>query len=326
MEGNLTPIGIVMCVVLCVSIVSGVGKFDQQENGSLLGWNPSNAYNTLISSSTNLSPNVISSQQSSSEYSGILVPMTSTPNRMRSRTISALPRAPKFDAAVASSYSCSPLYTTSSASYHSFDGGNSQYQTTSNVNRTASYHSFGGGNSQYQTTSNVNHTASTNIGAIAHANYSALAISSLQVYPSTNAGFSSATSLGTSRPKKAPGIGELDWGAWLEGFDGNTDAGWLYNGGDYMYFDIVALKNYFDSLQDENGNVLIGGVMYTWEDFLAWFFKNGENGDDGYGDDNDWWRVPMPDGVGVLLLFAVINLLLIYLRSRSKNTVTQTIL
>ena len=115
-----------MCVVLCVSIVSGVGMFDRQENGSLSGWNPSSAYNTLISSSTNLSPNVIS-QQSSSEYAGILVPMTSTPNRMRSRTISALPREPKFDAAVASSYSCSPLYTTSSASYHSFGGGNSQY-------------------------------------------------------------------------------------------------------------------------------------------------------------------------------------------------------
>lgn len=291
-----------MCVVLCVSIVSGVGMFDRQENGSLSGWNPSNAYNTLISSSTNVRPSVIS-QHSSAEYSGILVPMTSTPNRMRSRTISALPREPKFDAAVSSSYSCSPLYTTSSASYHSFGGGNSQYQTTSNVNRTAS----------------------TNIGAIAHANYSALAISSLQVYPSINTGFSSATSLGTSRPKKAPGFGELDWGAWLEGFDGNTDAGWLYNGGDYMYFDIVALKNYFDSLQDENGNVLIGGVMYTWEDFLAWFFKNGKNGDDGYGDDNDWWRVPMPDGVGVLLLFAVINLLLIYLRLRDKKAVTKTI-
>ena len=288
-----------MCVVLCVSIVFGVGVFDRQENGSLLGWSPSNAYNTLISSSTNLSPNVIS-QQSSSEYSGILVPMTSTPNRMRSRTISALPREPKFDAAVASSYSCSPLYTTSSASYHSFDVGNSQYQTTSKVNRTAS----------------------TNIGAIAHANYSALAISSLQVYPSTNAGFSSATSLGTSRPKKAPSLGYQDWGAWLEGFDGDTDAGWSYNVGDYMYFDIVALKNYFDSLQDENGNVLIGGVVYTWEDFLAWFFKNGKNGDEGYGDDNGWWRVPMPDGVGVLLLFAVINLILIYLRSRGKKTDT----
>lgn len=303
MKGNLTPISIVMCVVLCVSIVFGVGMFDRQENGSLLGWNPSNAYNTLISSSTNLSPNVIS-QQSSSEYSGILVPMTSTPNRMRSRAISALPREPKFDAAVASSYSCSPLYTTSSASYHSFGGGTSQYQTTSSVNRTAS----------------------TNIGAIAHANYSSLAISSLQVYPSTNTGFSSATSLGISRPKKAPGLGYLDWGAWLEGLDENTAAGWLYNGGDYMYFDIVALKNYFDSLQDENGNVLIGGVIYTWEDFLAWFFKNGKNGDEGYGDDNDWWRVPMPDGVGVLLLFAVINLILIYLRLRDKKTVTQTIL
>jgi len=36
-----------MCVVLCVSIVFGVGMFDRQENGSLSGWNPSSAYNTL---------------------------------------------------------------------------------------------------------------------------------------------------------------------------------------------------------------------------------------------------------------------------------------
>jgi hypothetical protein len=224
---------------------------------------------------------------------------------MRSRTISALPREPKFDAAVASSYSCSPLYTTSSASYHSFGGGNSQYQTTSSVNRTAS----------------------TNIGAIAHANYSALAISSLQVYPSTNTGFSSATSLGISRPKKAASLGFQDFGAWLDGLDGNTDAGWSYNVGEYMYFDIIALKNWFDNLpRNEDGNVVIDGIVYTWGEFLAWFFKNGKNGDDGYGDNNEFWRVPMPDGVGVLLLFAVINLLLIYLRSRSKNTVTQTIL
>ena len=290
-----------MCVVLCVSIVSGVGMFDRQENGSVSGWNPSNAYNTLISSSTNLSPNVIS-QQSSSEYSGILVPMTTTPNRMRSRTISALPREPKFDAAVASSYSCSPLYTTSSASYHSFGGGNSQYQTTSNVNRTAS----------------------TNIGAIAHANYSSLANSSLQFYPSINAGFSSATSLGTSRPKKAPSIGYQDWGAWLDDLDGITDAGWLYNGGEYMYFDIIALKNWFDNLpRDEDG--LIDGHFYSWEHFLAWFFKNGTDASGGYGDDNDRWRLPLSDGVGVLIVFAVINMIVIYLRSRGKKTDTLTV-
>lgn len=290
-----------MCVVLCVSIVSGVGMFDRQENGSLSGWNPSSAYNTLISSSTNLSPNVIS-QQSSSEYSGILVPMTSTPNRMRSRTISALPREPKFDAAVASSYSCSPLYTTSSASYHSFGGGNSQYQTTSSVNRTAS----------------------TNIGAIAHANYSALANSSLQFYPSTNAGFSSAISLGTSRPKKAPGLGYQDFGGWLNGLDGNTDAGWLYNGGEYMYFDIIALKNWFDNLpRDEDG--LINAPFYTWEEFLAWFFKNGTDASGGYGDENVRWRLPLSDGVGVLIVFAVINMIVIYLRSRGKKTDTLTV-
>lgn len=292
-----------MCVVLCVSIVSGVGMFDRQENGSLLGWNPSNAYNTLISSSTNLSPNVIS-QQSSSEYSGILVPMTSTPNRMRSRTISALPRESKSHAAVSSSYSCAPLYTTSSASYHSFGGGNSQYQTTSSVNRTAS----------------------TNIGAIAHANYSALAISSLQVYPSINTGFSSATSLGTSRPKKAPGLGEQDFGGWLDGLNGNTDAGWLYNGGEYMYFDIVALKNWFDNLpRDENGNVLIDGHFYTWKEFLEWFFKNGTDASGGYGDMNVRWRLPLSDGVGVLIVFAVINMIVIYLRSRGKKTDTLTV-
>ena len=290
-----------MCVVLCVSIVSGVGMFDRQENGSLSGWSPSNAYNTLISSGTNLSPNVIS-QQSSSEYSGILVPMTSTPNRMRSRTISALPREPKSHAAVASSYSCSPLYTTSSASYHSFGGGNSQYQTTSNVNRTTS----------------------TNIGAIAHANYSSLANSSLQFYPSINTGFSSATSLGTSRPKKAPSIVSQDWGAWLDGLDGNTDAGWLYNGGEYLYFDIIALKNWFDNLpRDEDG--LIDGVFYSWEHFLAWFFKNGTDASGGYGDENVRWRLPLSDGVGVLIVFAVINMIVIYLRSRGKKTDTLTV-
>ena len=123
-------------------------------------------------------------------------------------------------------------------------------------------------------------------------------------------------------PKKAPGVGTQDWGSWLDGLNGNTEAGWLYNGGDYMYYDIVALKNWFDSLRDENGNVVIDGVGYTWEDFLAWFFKNGTDASGGYGDENDWWRLPLSDGVGVLIVFAVINLLVIYLRSRSKKTET----
>ena len=126
-------------------------------------------------------------------------------------------------------------------------------------------------------------------------------------------------------PKKAPGVGTQDWGSWLDGLNGNTEAGWLYNGGDYMYYDIVALKNWFDSLRDENGNVVIDGVGYTWEDFLAWFFKNGTDASGGYGDENDWWRLPLSDGVGVLIVFAVINMIVIYLRSRGKKTDALTV-
>lgn len=325
MKGNLTPIGIVMCVVLCVSIVFGVGMFDRQEDGSLSGWNPSNAYNTLISSSTNLSPNVIS-QHSSAEYSGILVPMKSTPNRMRSRVIAALPREPKSHVAVSSSYSCAPLYATSSASFHSFGGGGyaGGANNTFVVKQGASCIDNPISSSSYAAQSNTSLYAAMSNSAVSSAMLPSMRTSTSSISRAMPGMSTSRASAAMFAPKKAPGLGTQDWGSWLESLIGNTEAGWLYNDGDYRYYDIVALKNWFDNLRNENGNVVIDGIIYTWKDFLDWFFKNGD-ASGGYGDQNEWWRVPMPDGVGVLIVFAIINMIVIYLRSRGKKIDTLTV-
>lgn len=312
MKGNLTPISIVMCVVLCVSIVFGVGMFDRQENGSLLGWNPSSAYNTLISSSTNLSPNVIS-QQSSSEYSGILVPMTSTPNRMRSRAISALPREPKFDAAVASSYSCAPLYTTSSASYHSFGGGG----YAGGANNTFVFNQF-------------KMAKSSPIGMSVMPNLSYVPAVSSRVYSSAQMSGGAYSYPASSMEGIAPrgingrrnaGVGFDDiWSDWLWGLhdDGDGTGAWMYDSGDNYYYNSSKLREAFAAWFSSNSSSFQGMTEEeAWLLFLEWFAPKDSDGNLLDTDHN--FRFPISDGLGVLMVLALLYAFVIYLKLRSKK-------
>ena len=306
MKGNLTPISIVMCVVLCVSIVSGVGMFDRYENGSLSGWNPSSAYNTLISSSTNLSPNVIS-QQSSSEYSGILVPMTSTPNRMRSRTISALPREPKLDAAVASSYSCSPLYTTSSASYHSFGGGG----YAGGANNTFVFNQF-------------KMAKSSPVGMSVMPNLSYVPAASSRVYSSaqmSGGAYSySAPSMegiaprGINGRRKAAGFDDI-WSDWLLGL---FDDGEGYESGGNYYYNSSKLREAFAAWFSSHSSSFQGMTEEeAWLLFLEWFAPKDSDGNLLDTDHN--FRFPISDGLGVLTVLALLYAFVIYVKLRSKK-------
>ena len=301
-----------MCVVLCVSIVFGVGMFDRQENGSLLGWNPSNAYNTLISSSTNLSPNVIS-QQSSSEYSGLLVPMTSTPNRMRSRTISALPRESKSHAAVSSSYSCSPLYTTSSASYHSFGGGG----YAGGANNTFVFNQF-------------KMAKSSPIGMSVMPNLSYVPAVSSRVYSSAQMSGGAYSYPASSMEGIAPrgingrrnaGVGFDDiWSDWLWGLhdDGDGTGAWMYDSGDNYYYNSSKLREAFAAWFSSNSSSFQGMTEEeAWLLFLEWFAPKDSDGNLLDTDHN--FRFPISDGLGVLMVLALLYAFVIYLKLRSKK-------
>lgn len=318
MKGNSQLIVIAICAALCTGMLHLLGVFDLQDKG-LSGWNPNSMYNGVIAKDTNVYGISIVDRPSVGNTSRVTTSMPSVATgSMRSNKISALPSSKVISSSVSSSYAGAPLRTTSSASYRSFGGGG--YASGSDAFGFKQGVSVGNISRVNYSTSLSSYTTSSN--ALLYAAVPNSAVSSSR---RTSTISTSRASAAMFAPKKAPGVGTQDWGSWLDGLNGNTGAGWLYNGGDYMYYDIVALKNWFDSLRDENGNVVIDGVGYTWEDFLAWFFKNGTDASGGYGDENDWWRLPLSDGVGVLIVFAIINMIVIYLRSRGKKTDALTV-
>jgi hypothetical protein len=121
------------------------------------------------------------------------------------------------------------------------------------------------------------------------------------------------------------------FGKWLDGIAGaqNTDNGWLYSYDDgTSFFDLQKLQDYFNTLAGDDGVLEIqDGLVtrtFTWNDFLSWFFANGQNSEDGYGENNEWYRLPLPDGVGVLLVLSLLCVLFTYLRSRDKKILEET--
>lgn len=117
--------------------------------------------------------------------------------------------------------------------------------------------------------------------------------------------------------KRSPTLGEADFGAWLNGLADVSGSGFMYEDEEgNAYYDLNVLEQWFKNQETEKGGVVIGGITYTWEDFLAWFYKNGKDSSEGYGDHNDYWRVPITDGTLVLILFGLGYVLCIYLRHR----------
>lgn len=158
----------------------------------------------------------------------------------------------------------------------------------------------------------------------AHSSYSSMYVGSpaggYQALPNS----SGYNNFGGKCPMRAaPGFGESDFGSWLNGLEGNTDAGYLYSDEDgKLYFDMAKLREWFDNYYNNSGGV-VQGVTYTWDDFLAWFFVNGYNMDEGYGSSNEWYRVPMHDGTWWLIVLALGNALMIYFRSRKQKSIVE---
>ena len=157
-----------------------------------------------------------------------------------------------------------------------------------------------------------------------YSSYSSMYASSVVGGYQTVANGSVSGSYGGRGPMRAaPGFGESDFGSWLNGLEGNTDAGYLYSDEDgKLYFDMAKLREWFDNYYNNSGGV-VQGVTYTWDDFLAWFFANGYNMDESYGSSNEWYRVPMRDGTWWLIVLALGNALMIYFPSRKQKSIVE---
>ena len=119
---------------------------------------------------------------------------------------------------------------------------------------------------------------------------------------------------------------------WLYTLVGDASSGWLYNDGNGdACFDKELLKQafikYWNSLMGTDGPMPDGydsswigkSAEEAWNDFWAWFSVYGEDGSFDESGTNEYYRLPLPDGVGALIVLALLNILLIYLRDRDKQ-------
>ena len=239
------------------------------------------------------------------------------------------------------------LHTTSSAEYVSFGGGNISdgYSNATGTKRSTTLAQASTTiTAPMYTSSNVptllGQTASTNISAsIANPGISAVSAAATPsaynqstllsynggIITETYGGMSLSGSFGGRGIMRAAGLGNADFDPWLEGLIGNYDAGYSYEDEEgNAYFQLDKLKAWFEKMANNDGDLLINGVTYSWDDFLAWFFKNGSNGEEGYGDNNEYWRVPMHDGTCVWLVILTLYAAFISIRSYRKSTTKNT--
>lgn len=343
MKSNSKVIGVVVCIACCVGALCILPLVTTNES-DLTGWNPSSVYDGVISPSTSVFTDAVL-EESNGGGMATTPRVTSTGSRMfhhagaSSVSMSA--------GATTTSYAGAAVHTTSSAmmggsgssispistsTARSSMGGTSNsggaiYATSGNVSRSGNV----GGQSIISTTSSMSSPAASRAAApmMSMASSSTSNSSTSSMYASNmssnygNASYGGYSGFGNSRmgvrgKQGAAGLGS-EFDAWLEGLIGNTEAGYLYEDSDgTLCFDLVKLKAWFDShYTNEDG--VVTGVTFTWDDFLSWFFDLETEDPYDYGDHNEYWRLPIPDGVGVLLVLSLLCALFTFLRSRDKK-------
>ena len=140
---------------------------------------------------------------------------------------------------------------------------------------------------------------------------------------------------GKKGPQRAPGtIGGGSnndiyqyYNSWLNSLIGKEGSGWLY-GYETGYFSEEGLKQ---AWEEAMAALKADGLMptwwddsYDWDHFWAWFTAYGGQGSysDSYA--NEFYRLPLPEGVGALIVLALMNVLFIYLRSRDKKILEES--
>ena len=355
MKSNSTVIGVVVCIVCCFCALCIIPHITTSDN-DLAGWNPSSMYDGVISpDNSNFTEAVLEESQGGGMAATARV--SSTGSRMFHHSSASTMSAQGMG--MGSSYAGASVHTTSSAAM-SGTGSSISPISTSTATGSMSGSSMGGG-AIYATSNSVSPrsgsasgsslisssalsapTASRAAAPMMSASSAATSGNPSAMYASNmSSNYGNASYGGYSEPKgvrgamkAAPTVG--DYGYWFDLWldemaeNENTDSGWLYSedGGIecYSLSELqTAFEGFLDWLRTQNGGVLPNsGAAPTWQDFLDWFFKNGQNSEDGYGDDNKWYRLPLPDGVGVLLVLSLLCVLFTFLRSRDKKILEES--
>ena len=294
MKSNSTVIGVVVCIVCCFCALCIIPHITTSDN-DLAGWNPSSMYDGVISpDNSNFTEAVLEESQGGGMAATARV--SSTGSRMFHHSSASTMSAQGMG--MGSSYAGASVHTTSSAAM-SGTGSSISPISTSTATGSMSGSSMGGG-AIYATSNSVSPRSGSASGSslisssalsaptasraaapmmsassATSGNPSAMYASNMSSNYGTASYGMSGTPMGIRGKQGAAGLGESDFGAWLEGLVGNFDAGYLYEDDEgKAYFDLTKLKAWFDEhYQGDNGGV-IGGVTFTWADFLAWFYNN----------------------------------------------------
>ena len=182
----------------------------------------------------------------------------------------------------------SPIYTTSSAEFHSFGGGGN----------TGGVSMSGGAVSGNTTLSPNSYSVSLpNIPSLAYYPQSTASFDgvnppfasslSLPEVGTTSVGYGASAPLGLSGRRNASSMGgNLD--EWVQGLI--NQYGWMYSDGTIDYFDRQVLEDLYNKAI-ENGELPVG---VTWEMFLSWFDKQ-----------SDRYAFPIPSGVWFMCILAL---------------------
>lgn len=339
MKSNSKVIGVVVCIVCCIGALCILPLVTTNES-DLTGWNPSSVYDGVISPSTSVFTDAVLEENNGGAMS-TTPRVTSTGSRMFHHTGAS--SVSMSAGATTTSYAGAPVHTTSSAMMGG-TGSSISPISTSTARSSMGGASNGGGaiyatSSSTSSRSNAGGSIMSTGGSVSTAPTASRAMSPLMSAASSSsnpttslyagnmssnygsASYGGYSGFGNSRmgvrgkQGAAPGFGESDFGEWLEQFVEDAENGWLYSDGTYEYFRLEKLKELFDSNGDgivdgEDEGVWIGGTQYTWDDFLLWWNNH---------EQNEYFRTPLPDGVGVLLVLSLLCALFTFLRSRDRK-------
>lgn len=342
MKSNSKVIGVVVCIVCCIGALCILPLVTTNES-DLTGWNPSSVYDGVISPSTSVFTDAVL-EESNGGGMATTPRVSSTGSRMFHHTGAS--SVSMSAGATTSSYAGAPVHTTSSAMMGgtgssispiststarssmggASNGGGAIYATSSSTssrsNAGGSIMSTGGSVSTAPTASRAMSPVMSAASSSSNPTTSLYAGNMSSNYGSASYGGYSGfgnSRMGVRGKQGATGLGS-SFGDWLDGLEGNTEAGYLYQDDEgHLYFDLTKLKAWFEANYNNDNGGIIEGVTFTWEDFLAWFYNNNTDDPYDYGDDNEWYRVPLPDGVGVLFVLSLLCALFTFLRSRDKK-------
>lgn len=336
MKANSTIVGIVFCVVCCVGTLLLIPSFTSSEYEE--GWSPADLYNGEIANVEG-APFTNATLSISNDNGSLALSST---RRSNSKLFHHTRSTIRFDH-IYSQSSIRANYTTHGnqgvvTSPISYVGTRASNVMGNSMNANSKMYMSSASSSSPAISLNVQTNAnggsasglrsgmevSAYKGAMAgYANYASSNLTSLSKH------YMSPTISTNGMMRAAPVVGNYsEWfELWLDEIATNqdTDRGWLYGGGEdgKEYFSEAGLQVAFEDflawLESQNGGILPSvGTAPTWEQFWEWFTNYGET-DSSYDGMNEFYRLPLSDGIGLLVLFALINTIVIFVRSKKSN-------